>query len=103
LNGLLGHLDFLGFPGYPNDCEDRREQLPKFHGLKDLPVLCITSFIDVISNLNIVHKDVKMKTFILSLDFLGDEIFYWYKKLGRGEISSLSNFFKDFLEKWFPL
>jgi hypothetical protein len=57
---IFGSLDFLGIHGYPNDCEDKREELPRFHGLKDSPILHITSFIDVISKLNIVHEEVKM-------------------------------------------
>jgi hypothetical protein len=73
----------------------------RFHGLKDSPIWHITSFINVISKLNIVHEDVKMKLFILSLDFL-EMIFYWYNELGKGEISSLLDFIKVFPQKWSP-
>jgi hypothetical protein len=41
--------------------------------------------------------------FILSLEFLEDEIFDWYEKLGKKKISSLSYFFRIFLENWSPL
>jgi hypothetical protein len=96
-------LDFSGIQGYPNNYQDWREELPRFHGLSDSPLSHISSFIDVISKLNINHEDVKMKMFILSLDFLEDEIMDWYGKLGEGKISSLSDFFKIFLESWSPL
>jgi hypothetical protein len=80
-----------------------RDKLPRFHGLSDSPTLHISSFIDIISKLNINHEDVKMNMFILSLDFLEDEIMDWYGKLNEGKISSLSYFFKIFLENWSPL
>jgi hypothetical protein len=41
--------------------------------------------------------------FMFSLDFLDDEIMYWYGKLNEGDISSLSYFFEIFLESWSPL
>jgi hypothetical protein len=50
--------------------------IPRFHGLNNSPISHVTSFIDVVSKLNIVHENVKMKMFITSLDFLEDEIFY---------------------------
>jgi hypothetical protein len=89
--------------GYPNDYQDLRDKLPRFHGPSDSPASHISSFSDVISKLNINHKDVKMKMFLLSLDFLEDEIMDWYGKLSEGNISSLSYFFKIFLESWSPL
>jgi hypothetical protein len=61
-------------------------------------MLHVASFIDVLSKLNVVHEDVKMKMFIISLDFLKDEVSNWYEKLGGKEISSLSDFFKAFLK-----
>ena len=50
--------------------------IPRFHGLNNSPISHVTSFIDVVSKLNVVHENVKMKMFITSLDFLEDEIFY---------------------------
>jgi hypothetical protein len=44
-----------------------------------------------------------MKTFIIFVDFLEDEIFNWYKKLSRRKISSLSKNVKEFLKNWLPL
>jgi len=44
-----------------------------------------------------------MNMFVLSLDFIEDEIFDWYEKLGELKISSISYFFKIFLENWLPL
>jgi hypothetical protein len=53
-------------------------------------MLHVTSFIDALSKLNVVHEDVKMKILMTSLDFLEDEVFDWYEKFGRKEISSLA-------------
>jgi hypothetical protein len=41
----------------------------------------------IISKLNINHEDVNMKMFILSLEFLKDEIMDWYGKLGEGNLN----------------
>jgi hypothetical protein len=68
-------LDFSGIPGYLDNYEDWRGEIPRFHGLNDSPISHVTSFIDVVSKLNIVHEDVKMKMFIMALDFLEDGIF----------------------------
>jgi hypothetical protein len=74
LRDLLGPLDFSRIQGYPNNYQDWRDELPRFHGLGDSPFSHISSFIDVISKLNISHEYVKTKMFILSLDFVEDEI-----------------------------
>lgn len=82
-------MDFSGIPGYPDNYEDWRGEIPRFHGLNDSPISHVTSFIDVVSKLNIVHEDVQMKMFIMALDFLEDEIFYWYGKIGRRKMEKL--------------
>jgi hypothetical protein len=91
---LFDPLDFSGIPRYPNyfndDYDDWRKGIPKFLGHKDPPMLHVTSFIDALSKLNVVHEDVKMKILMTSLDFLEDEVFDWYEKFGRKEISSLA-------------
>jgi hypothetical protein len=98
LEDLLDPLDFSRILEYPNDYEDWREDIPKFHGFRDSPTFHVTSFINIVLELNIFHEDVTMKMFILSFDFLEDEIFDWHAKLGRRKISSLLDFFKAFLK-----
>jgi hypothetical protein len=94
MEDLFDPLDFSGIPSYPNyfndDYDDWRKGIPKFLGHKDSPMLHVTSFIDALSKLNVVHEDVKMKILMTSLDFLEDEVFDWYEKFGRKEISSLA-------------
>jgi hypothetical protein len=79
LKDLLGPLDFHA---YPNNYQYWRDEIPRFHGFSDSPFSHIFSFIDVISNINIIHEDVKMNMLIFSLNFLKDEIMDWYEKLG---------------------
>jgi len=66
-------------------------------------MLCITSSIVFVSKFNIVHGDVGMKMFVISLDFFKDEIFGWYAKFCRKKITSFSYFSKAFLKYWLPL
>jgi hypothetical protein len=78
LHDLLGPLDFSGIQGYPNDFQNWRGKLPRFHGLCDSPNSHISSFSDVILKLNINHKYVYMKMLLLSLDFFYDEKMDFY-------------------------
>jgi hypothetical protein len=104
LEDLFDPLDFSGIPRYPNyfndDYDDWRKGIPKFLGHKDSPMLHVTSSIDALSKLIVVHKDVKMKILMTSLDFLEDGVFDWYEKFGRKEVSSLAKNFKVFLKHW---
>jgi hypothetical protein len=83
LMDLVGPLNFSGIQGYPNNYEYWREELTIFHGPSDSPFSHISSFIDVISKLNINCEDIKMKMSIFSLYFIEDDIMDSLEKLVR--------------------
>ena len=73
------------------------ERAPKFHGHLHLATQHVTSFIDYISDLNVVHEDVIMKLFVISME---EDANRWLKHLDRGEISSFIGLIKAFHKDW---
>lgn len=88
--GILGCLNKLPPPGWV-------EHIPKFHGHPHLAAQHVTSFIDFILDLYVVHEDVIMRMFAHTMEESAD---YCFKSLGRGEISSFAGFIKAFRKYW---
>ena len=70
MHDLFDPLDFSGVSRYPNQFHgnDWKKCIPKFHRHKDSVEWHIISFMGAISKLNVVHEDVKMNKFQVSLD-----------------------------------
>jgi hypothetical protein len=75
------------------------EHIAKFHGHNDSTTLHITSFMKVISDFDVVHEDVMMKMFALTLEDFAE---IWFENLGRKEISSFAGLIKAFHKHWDP-
>ena len=56
---VFGPLDFSSILGYPDELSPKWiKHTPKFQGHNDSTTLYVTSFMELISDLNVVHEDV---------------------------------------------
>jgi hypothetical protein len=85
----------------PNQSNPKlKSQIPLFYRDPFLADQHISHFVDHISDLNIVHEDIGMRMFAMSL--MG-EVKDWFILLGKGEISSFTDFSQGFLNQWVPI
>jgi hypothetical protein len=76
------------------------EYIPKFDGDIHFATQHVTSFLDFVSRLNVMHEDVLIRLFVYSLE--GDPR-TWIKSCCRPkEISSLTGLIQVFLKNWDP-
>jgi hypothetical protein len=98
---LYAPLDFSNIPGYPNQSiREWTSQIPCFYGDPLLANQHISCFFDYISDLNIVHEDIWMRIFAMSQM---EEAKDWFRSLGKGEISSFTEFTQTFINHWVPI
>jgi hypothetical protein len=98
---LYPPLDFLSISGYPIEFTsiDLDEHGISFHGYTDSTTLHVTSFMKLMSDLDVVHKDAMMKNCVATFD---DEAMDWFENLGRKEISSFTCLIQAFCKQWDP-
>ena len=93
-------INFSSILGFPNKSfnDDIYDFISDFHGDNTSAIHHITTFIKVAIKFNIVHEDHLIEIFASSiLNYAYD---WFYENLPSNCISSLSDFFYIFLEKW---
>ena len=76
-------LDFSHIPGYPHQYtieDDGKALFPLFHEYKYQATTHIWAFLQFLQGNNIIHEDIKMKLFFLSLNLQENlNVINWYE------------------------
>ena len=98
------NLDFSHIPGHPHQYvikDDWKALFPLFHEYKYQAATHIWAFMQFLQGNNIIHEDIKMKFFLLSLNFKDNwNVKNLYEGFPHKNISSLRQLIDAFGEVW---